>query len=219
MGLKKKGMKFKSNGEEGLFISIEGLDGVGKTTQIERLKQSLNQQGYSVITTQDPGGTELGLSLRSILKDTRVRSLSDEAELLLFYASRVQLMQETILPALEKRQIVISDRFADSSLAYQGYGRGIDIERIRRLHEILLRDRWPDLTFLLDCENDRWRRPSRSDRIEAESACFYQKVRAGFLQLLDRYPSRIIRIDAGQSMERVEQDIMKELGHALTRLF
>lgn len=188
-----------------LFITFEGLDKAGKSTQIRLLEQRLRDNGHAVLCTREPGGTALGEDIRSLVMKNRQEAISDETELLLFAASRAQLLREAIWPALERGAVVLCDRFADSTVAYQGYARGMDLDFLRRLNSFTLQDRWPDLTFLLDLTvEESFRRlgkvlketAAESDRFEIQGQTFHQKVRQGFLDAAQEHPERIRRIDA-----------------------
>ncbi len=188
-----------------LFITFEGLDKAGKSTQIKLLEQRLRDSGHAVLCTREPGGTALGEDIRSLVMKNRQEAISDETELLLFAASRAQLLREAIWPALERGAVVLCDRFADSTVAYQGYGRGMDLDFLRRLNSFTLQDRWPDLTFLLDLTvEESFRRlgkvlketAAESDRFELQGQIFHQKVRQGFLDVAKENPGRIHRMDA-----------------------
>ncbi len=199
-----------------LFITFEGLDKAGKSTQIRLLEQRLRDSGRQVLCTREPGGTALGEDIRALVMKNRQEVISDETELLLFAASRAQLLRETIWPALERGAVVLCDRFADSTVAYQGYARGMDLEFLRRLNSFTLQDRWPDLTFLLDLTvEESFRRLGRvlqetaaeSDRFEIQGQSFHQKVRQGFLDAAQENPERIRRIDATLPLQEIADRI------------
>ncbi len=203
-----------------LFISFEGIDGSGKSTQIRLLESYLCKQGVPVVVAREPGGTEVGNTIRQILlhsKNTRLKPIS---ELLLYYASRYQNLHEKILPALTADQWVLCDRFADASMAYQGYGRGIRLDFIRLLDQEVIQKRIPDLTLYIDIDpliglsRARGRnQQSRHDegRFENESVEFFTKVREGYLRLAKDNPLRIKTIDGDQSIEAVHRDILCHL--------
>lgn len=193
-----------------MFISLEGIDKSGKTTQAKLLAQWLEKNGQKVVITCEPGGTELGKKIKNILLQGS-HSLSKVAELFLYLTDREQHVMEVIKPALVEAKAVISDRFADASLAYQGYGRGLDLDWIEELNEMVTQGITPDLTILLDisvkslkkrCGNDL-------DRIEREGEKFYQKVRQGYLKLARENPERIKVVDGGKSVEEVHKNIIK----------
>ena len=185
----------------GRLVTFEGIDGSGKTTQIARLAVAVQKAGKQVLVLREPGGTVIGEAIRQILLDRKHDGMSQETELLLFSAARAQLVREVILPALNAGTWVISDRFYDSSLAYQGYGRGLDLELIGALNEFAVDSCKPDITILLDLAADsavrrRSGRLEKSDRLENESFAFMQRIRQGYLALAEREPQRIIRMDA-----------------------
>jgi dTMP kinase len=184
----------------GLFVTFEGIDRSGKTTQAELLVQALGEEALGV---REPGGTEAGERVRQILKDPAV-ALSPEAEALLFAAARSELVAEVILPALEEGMVVVSDRFLDSSLAYQGGARGLGIEDVERVNHFAVRGLKPDLTFLLDLPpEDAAARAGETDRFEEEGAELQEAVRAAYDALIRADPDRWRRIDARRSPEEV----------------
>jgi dTMP kinase len=192
----------------GRFITFEGMDGSGKTTQIRLLAQRLRDQGREVLESVEPGGTVIGRKIRQILLDSANHGLGSRAELLLYFAARAQNVEEWILPALGRGGLVLSDRFTDSTLAYQGYGRGLGIDTVLQLHTIACRGLNPDLTLFLDIdlETSLARARSReggSDRMEEQSAEFYARVRNGYLEMAAREPQRIKVLNAGDSIEVV----------------
>ncbi len=195
----------------GRFISFEGVDGSGKTTQAALLAEWLRGQDFDVVVTVEPGGTAVGEQIRSILLDHRNRELAPEAELLLYFASRAQNVVEVIRPALARGAIVISDRYTDSTIAYQGYGRGLGEPVVRQLHRIACGDLWPDLTFLLDIEPElglqRARRRGALDRMDDQAHEFHRRVRQGYAELAAREPSRFRVIDARADVASVAQAI------------
>lgn len=171
----------------GLFITFEGPDGSGKSTQAHFLAQNLQEEGYSVLLTREPGGTALGEAVRGILLGKDLQ-MSNETEALLYAAARAQHVEEKIKPALEQGKIVICDRFVDSSLAYQGYGLGLPLEELKKINSFAARGLRPNLTFLLDLEPERGLARARiergqMDRIEERALEFHSKVRHGFLDL------------------------------------
>ncbi len=197
----------------GRFVSFEGIEGSGKTTQITRLADRWRADGVPLLITREPGGTRLGESMRRVLLDAQTMDLTPEAELLLFYASRSQNIEEKIRPALERGDTVICDRFFDASFAYQGYGRGLDLSVIERLTDLVCRDFRPELTVLLDIDPatglERARRRNRSrareeGRFESEDLDFYERVRDGYLDLARRDPDRIRVVPALGAVEDVE---------------
>ena len=210
----------------GLFITFEGLDKAGKTTQIARLAARLEQRGYTVTSTREPGGTPLCEEIRQLLMKKQSEKLVDEAELLLFSASRAQLLRERIWPELAAGHVVLCDRFADSTTAYQGYARGMDLEFIRHLNAYAIGNRWPDLTLFLDLTVDEsFRRlgkvldttKAEVDRFEIESRRFYEQVRKGFQELAAVHPERIVTLDAAQTVDALDEQIWKIVQKRLLR--
>ncbi len=210
----------------GLFITFEGLDKAGKTTQIARLAARLEQRGYTVTSTREPGGTPLCEEIRQLLMKKQSEKLVDEAELLLFSASRAQLLRERIWPELAAGHVVLCDRFADSTTAYQGYARGMDLEFIRQLNAYAIGNRWPDLTLFLDLTVDEsFRRlgkvldttKAEVDRFEIESRRFYEQVRKGFQELAAGHPERIVTLDAAQTVDALDEQIWKIVQKRLLR--
>ncbi len=206
--------------QRGKFITFEGLDGVGKSTQLENLAALLRERGMDVITTREPGGTALGQNLRTVLLSSRTAGLSPLAEMALMFADRAQHIDEQILPALQRGQWVLCDRFTDSSEAYQGCGRQLGTEAVLALHQVLCHDLKPDLTILmvsdLDHNLSRARKRNREqaklsaddeNRFEKENRAFHQRVLDGFLAIARREPDRVIEIDARDSMLAVKAKI------------
>lgn len=203
----------------GLFISMEGPDGSGKTTQIEKLKEYFSNKGYEVIITREPGGTQISEEIRNIILDVKNEALSDMTEALLYAASRAQHVEEKIKPALESGKIVISDRFVDSSIVYQGYARGIGIDTVESINSFAIQGYMPDITFFFDIEPElamkRKANQKSLDRLEQEHISFHNKVYEGYKILLKRYPKRIKSIDARQSIDNIYEQIMKEMTNLL----
>ncbi len=202
----------------GLFFTFEGVEGSGKTTQLRRLSATLRQAGQRVAETREPGGTSLGDAIRSILLATRNLEMVAETELFLYLASRAQLCREWIASALNAETIVVCDRFADATVAYQGYGRGLDLKLIRTINRVATGGLTPDLTILLDLDpreglrrvRERGQVPlpeSLLDRLEAEALEFHDRVRKGYLQLAREEPHRFQIIDATQSEEAITAEI------------
>jgi len=198
--------------KKGIFISFEGIEGTGKTKQSKLLYEHLRKIGYKVILTGEPGGTRIGLKIRDLLLSLENREMTPVSELLLYNASRAQLIKEVILPALKKGLIVITDRFIDSTKAYQGYGRGIDLKFIDLLEKIVTEDVRPDLTLLLDLDVKtglkRNRQINKTDRLELEDIKFHKKVREGYLKIAAKEPERIKLIDATESIEEIHKKIV-----------
>lgn len=207
--------------KRGFFVSFEGGDGCGKTTQMRLLLERLRAMGKDVLETAEPGGTPIGRQIRRILLDSANDALSPRAEMLLYFACRAQNVDEWIRPALAAGRIVVSDRFTDSTLAYQGEGRGLTPELVRELHAIACQEVLPDLTIYLDIDyrtglarararNAEQEGPDES-RMEAEAAEFHERVRRGYLALAAAEPERIRTIDAAQSVEAVAAAIWAEV--------
>ena len=199
-----------------MFISFEGIDFSGKSTQIELLKDYLVEHNKKVEILREPGGTEISEKVRRILLDNKNEKMFAEAELLLFSASRAQLVREKIRPYLQKGIYVISDRFHDSSTAYQGYGRGIPIEVVMKVHDLAIGDTIPELTFFVDIPvgiaNERKKKKSKVklDRIELADIEFYNRVRSGYLEIA-RQEERFKVIDGTQAIETIQNQIKSEL--------
>ena len=182
-----------------LFITFEGGEGCGKSTQARAMWSKLSRMGIPTELTHEPGGTALGKELRRLLKRKRQDHLSPEAELFLFAASRVQLINEVIRPSLQKGKVVICDRFADSTTAYQGYGRGVDLTTIKAMNEMATGGIKPDLTILLEMPPDKGlsrKNAKNHDRFEAEGIAFHHRIRDGYLKLAAQEPKRWMVIDA-----------------------
>ena len=207
----------------GLFITFEGGEGCGKSTQIAALKARLEAIGKTVVQTREPGGTALGESVRSLLQhDDAGQGMSPEAELLLFAASRAQHVRELIAPAIAQGQIVLCDRFLDSTTVYQGVARAIDSKKVDTINQFAIGDTKPDLTILIDLppETGLARVHARSDgqldRMEKEAIEFFQAVRQGYLDLAKSEPKRFLVLDGSQSIEDLETQIWQRVGAALT---
>jgi dTMP kinase len=204
-----------------MFITFEGIEGCGKTTQIRLLARKLEVRGLAVILTFEPGGTKIGNTIRTILLDSKNTHLAPLTELLLYEADRAQHMAEVIEPALAEGKWVLSDRFYDATLVYQGLARGQDMSLIRMLNEEVTGQLRPDRTFLLDCpvEIGLNRALKRNDslalngqaRFEQEKTAFHQKVRQGYLDLANAFPERFAVIDASLAPNEVEEKIMEKL--------
>jgi len=207
-----------------LFVTFEGIDGSGKTTQLRLLHEHLVKRGIDTIIAREPGGTETGESIRQILLHSGTQNLKPLSELLLYYASRYQNLCQNILPALERGQWVLCDRYADASLAYQGYGRGVDLNFIEQLNQAVIGQRRPDLTFLLDLDpavaiaRARRRNQDRAvdeSRFEMESLDFFERVRQGYLTIARKDPERFRIVPGELPVEDAHQQILrlaKEVG-------
>lgn len=194
---------------KGRLIAFEGIDGCGKTSQIRFLEERLRKIGKEVMIVREPGATSLGEEIRQILLHTDLE-IHGRAELLLYTASRAQLTQQTILPALEEGGIVIADRFADSSVAYQGYGRQLPIESVIRINGFAIQDRYPDLTVLLDIsveESITRLHDKELDRLESEDIDFRHRVRDGYLEISRRFSDRYVVMDGMRDPYELHEDI------------
>ncbi|WP_311080872.1 dTMP kinase [Paenibacillus polymyxa] len=201
---------------KGIFITLEGGDGSGKTTMIQRLAKFMEGEGYPVITTREPGGIEISEKIRSIILDPAHTSMDARTEALLYAAARRQHLVEKVKPAIEQGAIVLCDRFVDSSLVYQGFARGIGIEEVASINRFAVDDWEPDATFYLDIEPElglariNASRGAEMDRLDMESISFHHKVREAYLELARKFPERITIVDASPAPEQVEQ-VLKDL--------
>jgi dTMP kinase len=196
---------------KGLFITFEGGEGCGKSTQARLLLNNLEHRNIPAVLTHEPGGTPLGNRIRSILKVKRDFDISPQAELFLFAACRAQLIGEVILPALEAGRCVICDRFSGSTLAYQGYGRGLGLELIKSINSAATGGLEPDLIFLLDIQPETGlerKHNTGDDRFEAENVAFHRRVRDGYLELAARDPGRWIVVEAQQPVAKLGKTIL-----------
>ena len=209
-----------------MFISLEGIEGCGKTTQITGLRTYLEDRGHACVVTREPGGTGIGEKIRSILLDPASSGLVPVAELLLYMADRAQHIQALIKPGLAQGKIVLCDRYFDATVVYQGFARGLDVQLIRDLHRLLLEDLKPDVTLLLDLpprvglarawqELDSGVRSGRESRFEEEAVSFHDKVRTGYLELARLEPQRFQIIDASRKVEQVQADIRDVIARLL----
>ena len=200
------------SGDRGKFITLEGIEGVGKTTNRDYIQRLLEQTGRSCVVTREPGGTPLGEALREMLLEHRHEGMSSDAELLLMFAARAEHLHKVIIPALETGNNVLCDRFTEATYAYQGGGRGINDKKISELENWVQGELRPDLTIILDApvETGRKRAGQRSapDRIEKEKNDFFERVRHTYLELASHYPDRIAVIDAGVDLEKVQDQIV-----------
>ena len=197
----------------GIFISMEGPDGSGKSTQIELIKEYLEKEGKDVIITREPGGTRISEAIREIILNKDYTEMSPVTEMMLYAAARAQLVTEVIKPAINEGKVVICDRFLDSSLAYQSYGRGLG-DAVLQVNQYAVDGCMPDVTIYLrvDPRTGRQRiRTREQDRIESESERFHDRVHDGYEQLCLRYPDRITAIDAGGTIEEISQAILAEV--------
>ena len=195
-----------------MFITLEGPEGSGKTTQIRLLAEWLRQQGYQVVLTREPGGTAIGDQIRDVLHDLDNTAMNARTEILLYSASRAQHVAQLIRPSLAAGKIIISDRYADSTLAYQGYGRGLDLEMLETITAFATGDLAPDLTLYLDivAKEGLQRRQlggGEWNRLDAEALEFHQRVRSGYLEMVKQEPERWVVLDAARSVEEVQAEI------------
>lgn len=206
------------------FITFEGIEGCGKTTQIRLLAEALQRSGEEILLTREPGGCPIADHIRGILLDAGNMALTPKAELLLYAAARAQHIEEVIRPALESDKVVLCDRFTDATVAYQGYGRGLDQQLISALNEAAAGDCRPDVTVLIDCPVETGLERAfarieagsaadskhlREERFERESRQFHQRVRSGYLSLAEAFPARFIVVDGTKNVESVAADIVR----------
>jgi dTMP kinase len=214
-------MIFSVPSQRGKFITVEGLDGCGKSTQIEKLAKALQAEKLAVLVTREPGGTPSGEKIRRLLLDAGTSGLAPMAELALMFAARAQHIKEVILPAISEGRVVLCDRFTDSSEAYQGGGRKLGSEPVLMLHKILCGNLQPDLTILMDSDATtsvkRARRRNRTqpseksneNRFEQESRSFFERVREAYLKIASREPQRVVTLDARGTPEETHRKIME----------
>ena len=196
--------------KRGLFITFEGADGCGKTTQLKLLAEDLMMRGYDVVITREPGAKGLGEKIREILLNYD-GDVSDRCESFLFLADRAQHNDMIVNPAIETGKIVLCDRHTDSSVAYQGYGRGLPVERIKMLNELAVNGRHPDLTivFDIDVETSMSRVGDEKDRLESAGMEFFNRVRNGYLEIAKQEPQRVKVLNAAKSIEEIQKDVKK----------
>jgi dTMP kinase len=210
----------------GLFITLEGIDGTGKSTQHRLLVRYLRARGYTVCATREPGGTRAGERIRSILLASTTRQLAPLAELALIYAARAQHLAEVVRPALTRGEVVVSDRYNDASLAYQGHGRKLGVETVRAFDRIVCGPTQPDLTLLLDlgpktslarAQGRETRRNSRRGRFEAQGLAFHARVRSGYLAIAQEEPRRVKVVRADRPVAAVQAEIRRIVDEFLGR--
>lgn len=202
-----------------MFITLEGPEGSGKSTQIKRLAKRLEALGYPVVTTREPGGTPIGDQIRHVLVRMENKELHPRTEILLFLAARAQLVEQLIKPALLDGKIILCDRYGDSTLAYQGYGHGLDLDQLRQMLDFATDHLKPDLTILMDLDvktglmrkkaEDEW------NRLDAYEVLFHERVREGYLKLAHEEPERWRIVDASQGIEAVQEDLFQIILGAL----
>ncbi len=205
----------------GIFITFEGLDGCGKTTQAHKASQWFREQGYSVLYTREPGGTMVSEQIRSILLNPENSNLAVQTELLLYLAARLQHLQELILPAMEKGQLVLCDRFHDSTVAYQGFGRRLELKGIQTIVQEWIEPHYPTLTVLLKITPQiamlrmKQQRAGKRNRLDKESISFFERVAEGYATLVEKAPERFVQLDASWSIESVHQAVIAALSKRL----
>ncbi|MCX6704660.1 MAG: dTMP kinase [Candidatus Woesebacteria bacterium] len=203
----------------GYFITLEGSEGSSKTTQIPRLVESLRQEGLTVYPTREPGGTSIGEQIREVIQSLKNTEMHPRTETLLYQAARAQIVEQVICPMLAEGRIVISDRFFDSTIAYQGYGRQQDREQIRALINYATGGLIPDLTVFMDVDIEvglkRRRGGAEWNRMDAFEAEFYQRVKQGYLELISLDPARWVVVDANRSIDEVFSDLKREVDNRL----
>jgi dTMP kinase len=197
-----------------MFITIEGPDGSGKTTQVPLLAEAIRQAGYELVVTREPGGTEIGDQVRQVIMDLKNKQMFPATEILLFQSSRAQLVRELILPSLKAGKVVLCDRYADSTLAYQGYGHQTDLATLRQIIDFATGGLKPDLTLYLDIDADEGlrRRTGEEDewnRMDDYALEFHQRVREGYHQMIAAEPERWVAIDGGRPVEKVQEDLRR----------
>lgn len=197
------------------FITLEGIEGVGKTSNLRFIKELLESSGHDCVVTREPGGTNLGEALRGLLLSHSEENMSADAELLMMFAARAEHLSKIILPALNNNKTVLCDRFTEATYAYQGGGRLLDVDKISELEDWVQGELRPDLTIILDApvEVGRARAGKRSepDRIEKEQDDFFQRVRSAYIELANHYPHRICLVDASLGIDEVQQQIRERL--------
>lgn len=195
--------------DKGYFITFEGVDGCGKTTQMKLLTEYLTKHGYEVVLTREPGGKGLGEKIREILLNYE-GEVASEAEAFLFLADRAQNIEQIVKPAISKGKIVLCDRHTDSTIAYQGYGRGVDIEKLTILNNIATGGKKPDLTivFDIDVETSMTRVGKEKDRMESAGMEFFNKVRRGYLEISKQEPNRVKVIASSRDIESIHMDVV-----------
>ncbi len=214
--------------ERGVFISFEGSEGCGKSTQLAELKRHFKEAGAEVLVTREPGGTPLGEEIRRLLQFApEGEGMTEESELLLFAASRAQLVREQVRPALERGRHVLADRFLDSTTVYQGFARGLDLETVERVNAFAVGDCVPDFTVLLDMDSDEAharavessRAEGTEDRMENQPLSFYEAVRRGYLEVAEKAKDRFLVVDATGGIAEIHKDICKALEDRFNGIF
>ena len=209
-----------------MFITLEGIEGSGKSTQLDNIRLFLENRGHSVVVTREPGGTEIGKTIRAILLNPANRQMDPLTELFLYEADRAEHVHKIIVPALREGRTVLCDRFSDATMVYQGYARGLDLEFIRRIHQVILEALKPDLTFLLDvtpeiglarawAQIENGGRTDDESRFEKEALAFHEKIRAAYREIARRDPDRFYIVDASQDPATVHKEILTGLQRLL----
>ncbi|HLY61635.1 MAG TPA: dTMP kinase [Terriglobia bacterium] len=210
----------------GIFITLEGIDGTGKSTQHRLLAQYLRKLGHKVRATREPGGTLVGEQIRDILLASKTRKLAPMTELLLMYSARAQHLEEAVRPALARGEIVVSDRFSDASMAYQGFGRQLGAQIVRAIDQVVCGKTKPDLTLVLDlsprlalkrAQRREVRQNSKHGRFEVQGLAFHNRVRRGYLAIARSEPGRVKLIDANQTVAEVQEEIRRQVNRFLVR--
>ena len=201
--------------KRGCFITFEGVDGTGKTTHVEKLAAELKSEGKKVVMLREPGGTQIGEQIRQILLKREHQAMADVSELFLFAAARAQLVREVIRPALERGEHVLCDRFIDSTVAYQGYGRGLDIDLVKKVNNAAVGETRPDLTIWIDIESGelamrlgKRNTDNKSDRLDLESNEFRTRVRDGYAKIQEEEPDRVLRVLSMPDIEDTYEQII-----------
>ncbi|MDD9314500.1 dTMP kinase [Cytobacillus firmus] len=203
--------------KKGKFITVEGPEGAGKTTIIDMLATNLAEEGYQVLQTREPGGIEIAEQIRSVILDKKNTKMDPRTEALLYAAARRQHLAEKVKPALDEGYIILCDRFIDSSLAYQGYARGLGIEEVYSINSFAIEGMMPELTLYFDIEPEsglnriNQHKGREVNRLDLEQLDFHHKVREGYLKLMELYPERIFKIDASKPLEEVYQQAESKL--------
>ena len=209
---------------KGIFISLEGPDGAGKTSVLEALIPILEAKGQAFVTTREPGGVAVAEKIRDVVLDPKHTEIDEKTELLLYIASRRQHLVERILPALDRGEMVLVDRFIDSSVAYQGFGRGLKVADIDWLNDFATDGLKPDLTLYFDIEAEEGlariakSKERGADRLDRESVEWHQRVREGYLSILEKEPNRVRKMDASQPLEKVVADTLAVLAERVESL-
>lgn len=219
LGCEKNGEQPEVDMSRGIFITMEGPDGSGKSTQISRLKEYLEKEGYNVLITREPGGTVISEAIREIILNKDFTEMSPVTEMMLYASARAQLIAEVVGPAIDSGTAVISDRFVDSSLVYQGMARGLGVDTVYEINKVAIGDYMPDVTFMLDLPAEvgisRKKDQKELDRMELESLEFHKKVAEGYRSLAAKFPDRIKTIDATLPIDEICGIIKGEVKHLL----